>query len=200
MIRRTSPLGLDGVVALRGEIRPCDAGWVDGARATWRERTIFDCLRLLSDEQGLELLELGLQQRWITVSDLDELTHQQVGIKGIGQVRRHLARIRGGERSAGERRLTALLREAGISGWQSNVPIQDGSQVIAIGDVVFPRLRLIIEVDGWAFHIDRHMFQRDRSRQNRLVAAGWTVLRFTWRDLTERPAEVIATVRALIGA
>ena len=42
-------------------------------------------------------------------------------------------------------------------------------------------------------------FQRDRSRQNRLVAAGWTVLRFTWRDLVERPGYVVRTIRDVIG-
>ena len=41
-------------------------------------------------------------------------------------------------------------------------------------------------------------FRRDRVRQNRLVAAGWTVVRFTWRDLTERPDYVIATVAAVL--
>jgi very-short-patch-repair endonuclease len=38
---------------------------------------------------------------------------------------------------------------------------------------------LVIEVDGWAYHRTPDRFQRDRERQNRLVAAGWTVLRFT---------------------
>jgi very-short-patch-repair endonuclease len=32
-------------------------------------------------------------------------------------------------------------------------------------------------------------------RQNRLVAAGYIVLRFTWDDLRDRPAQVIADIR-----
>jgi very-short-patch-repair endonuclease len=65
-------------------------------------------------------------------------------------------------------------------------------------DVAFGQVRLAIEVDGWAFHTTPARFQRDRQRQNRLVAAGWTVLRFTWHDLTDRPDYVLATVRALL--
>jgi very-short-patch-repair endonuclease len=42
-------------------------------------------------------------------------------------------------------------------------------------------------------------FQRDRRRQNRLIAAGWTVLRFTWWDLTERPDDVLAQIRAAVA-
>jgi len=54
-------------------------------------------------------------------------------------------------------------------------------------------------VDGWAWHVDVERFQADRRRQNRLVAAGWTVLRFTWHDLTGRPAEVIAEIRVAVA-
>lgn len=46
-----------------------------------------------------------------------------------------------------------------------------------------------------AHHTDVDRFQRDRSRQNTLVGLGWTVLRFTWADLVERPRYVIATIR-----
>jgi very-short-patch-repair endonuclease len=56
----------------------------------------------------------------------------------------------------------------------------------------------VIEVDGRAHHTTPDRFERDRERQNALVAAGWTVLRFTWRDLTTRPSAVVATVRRML--
>ncbi len=61
-------------------------------------------------------------------------------------------------------------------------------------DLAFPDVLLAIEIDGWAWHSDPERFQRDRRRQNLLVATGWTVLRFTWADLVERPDQVLATV------
>ena len=64
--------------------------------------------------------------------------------------------------------------------------------------MAFPELRIAIEVDGWAHHSDVDRFRHDRQRQNTLVALGWTVLRFTWTDLTDRPAYVIATIRTLL--
>jgi very-short-patch-repair endonuclease len=70
--------------------------------------------------------------------------------------------------------------------------------VIAVVDVLFARERVVIEVDGYATHSDRQAFQRDRSRQNQLVAAGYTVLRFTWRDVAERPQHVVSTIRAAL--
>ncbi|HEX2308075.1 MAG TPA: hypothetical protein VHI14_07145 [Jatrophihabitantaceae bacterium] len=35
-------------------------------------------------------------------------------------------------------------------------------------------------------------FESDRLRQNELVAAGWRVLRFTWRMLYDDPDRVLA--------
>jgi very-short-patch-repair endonuclease len=48
--------------------------------------------------------------------------------------------------------------------------------------------RIAIEVDGMAYHVGAERFCRDRSRPEDLVGLGWTVLRFTWADLAQRPA------------
>jgi very-short-patch-repair endonuclease len=37
-------------------------------------------------------------------------------------------------------------------------------------------------------------------RPNHILLLGWQVLRFTWRDLTEQPARVIAEIRAAVAA
>jgi very-short-patch-repair endonuclease len=104
-----------------------------------------------------------------------------------------------GARSPAERLLVGILRRAGISGWVANHQITDASGPIGDGDIVFPALRLVLELDGWAYHITPDRFRSDRERQNRLVAAGWTVLRFTWHDVTSRPDYVIAAVNAMIS-
>jgi very-short-patch-repair endonuclease len=99
-----------------------------------------------------------------------------------------------GARSAAERLLVKLLREAGIAGWRTNHPV-GGYKV----DVGFPAERLAIEADGWAFHSDSDAFQVDRKRQNDISLLGWQVLRFTWLDLTEYPQRVIAIIRRAIS-
>jgi very-short-patch-repair endonuclease len=52
----------------------------------------------------------------------------------------------------------------------------------------------VIEVDGYGAHGHWAAFQRDRARDNKLVAAGFVVLRFTWHQLTQRPMQVVAEV------
>jgi len=186
------------VLIMRLEVPHRDIGTVRGRPATWQARTVFDCLRLLPAADGDELLDRALQQRWATPEELLAFAQANVGRHGVPRVRRLLGQARGGERSVAERRLTSLLTKNGITGWVANQVIMDSAGVIGIGDVVFPERRLVIEVDGLAFHVTPERFQRDRVRQNRLIAAGWTVLRFTWRDLSQHPRQVTSTIERLL--
>ena len=68
------------------------------------------------------------------------------------------------------------------------------------GPLAFPRQLVAIEIDGRSAHgVAR--FEADRWRQNDLVLAEWTVLRFTWSLLVDDPEEVIRLIRvALAGS
>ena len=99
-----------------------------------------------------------------------------------------------------ERQLHALLRSAGIRNWTANYAVWVDGDLIAVVDVAIPSRLLALEIDGMAYHVDVDRFRRDRWRQNHLVALGWTVLRFTWADLTERPDYVAAAVAQALAA
>ena len=66
-------------------------------------------------------------------------------------------------------------------------------------DFIWHDHNLIVEVDGWLAHGTRHAFQRDRTTTNALQLAGYTVLRFTEHDLTERPRTVAQQIRQALG-
>ncbi|RIJ69895.1 DUF559 domain-containing protein [Nakamurella silvestris] len=95
-----------------------------------------------------------------------------------------------------ERMFARILRRNGITGWQVNTRVIAGGSV---PDFRFDAERVIVEIDGWAWHHTPDRFQRDRARQNELILQGWTVLRFTWFDLTQRPAEVLSQVCRALG-
>jgi very-short-patch-repair endonuclease len=65
-------------------------------------------------------------------------------------------------------------------------------------DFLWRDQRLVVEVDGWESHRTRSAFEDDRARDARLKLLGYTVIRFTWRQLTDDPGGVAATVRALL--
>lgn len=58
-----------------------------------------------------------------------------------------------------------------------------------------PWARLILEADGRRWHTRLEDFDRDRQRDIEASLLGWTVLRFVWADLIERPAWVCDVVR-----
>ncbi len=62
-------------------------------------------------------------------------------------------------------------------------------------DAAYPANLLAIEWDSRRWHTQASTFDRDRLRDREAVIHGWRVLRFTWRDVTERPDEVVTTVR-----
>ncbi|WP_445167296.1 type IV toxin-antitoxin system AbiEi family antitoxin domain-containing protein [Mycolicibacterium sp. Dal123E01] len=100
-----------------------------------------------------------------------------------------------GTKSQAERLFTRLLNASGISGWKAN------QNVIGYeADVLFGAAKVVVEVDGFAFHTDPETFERDRRKQNALVLAGYQVLRFTWLDLTEYSERVLALVQSAISA
>lgn len=66
-------------------------------------------------------------------------------------------------------------------------------------DIVFPRLKLDIEIDGRLHETDEDLFESDRWRQNALVGDGWRVLRFTWDMLQNHPEVFVAAVCAAIA-
>jgi very-short-patch-repair endonuclease len=67
-------------------------------------------------------------------------------------------------------------------------------------DFLWPERRLAVEVDGWDSHLTRAAFEEDRAPDLKLKLLGFEVVRFTWRQLTEIPADVAAALRRLLGA
>jgi predicted transcriptional regulator of viral defense system len=64
-------------------------------------------------------------------------------------------------------------------------------------DFLWREQRLIAEVDGRAVHTTRRAFEHDRRRDQRLMLAGWQVVRFAWQQVVHDPATVTATIGAL---
>ena len=98
-------------------------------------------------------------------------------------------------RSAAERRLLALIRQARLPRPETNVRVQ-GYEV----DLLWRRQRLIVEVDGFAYHSTRHAFERDRARDATLQAAGYRVVRITWRQIVNDSHALVAQLTRLIHA
>jgi uncharacterized protein DUF559/putative AbiEi antitoxin of type IV toxin-antitoxin system len=98
-------------------------------------------------------------------------------------------------RSVLERCFLHLCREAGIPMPTMNAWIA-GYEV----DALWAGRRLVVELDGFAFHRTRSAFERDRVKAEALQLAGFTVLRFTYRRLLDDPGGVIRTLRRFLDS
>jgi very-short-patch-repair endonuclease len=65
-------------------------------------------------------------------------------------------------------------------------------------DFAWPTRRVVVEIDGHAYHGTRAAFERDRARDARLTVAGYRVLRFTYRRLVREPDSLAAILLELL--
>ena len=81
-----------------------------------------------------------------------------------------------------------------------NVPIdpEDGDPNVLRVDFVWREHRVIVETDGHGTHGTRQAQEEDRWRDQRLQAAGWIVMRITWRQLTRHPDQVFDRLALLL--
>jgi very-short-patch-repair endonuclease len=66
-------------------------------------------------------------------------------------------------------------------------------------DCLWRPRRLIVELDSRSFHDTAAAFEHDRTRDRRLHAEGWHVLRVTWRQLSDEPEALAGDLRALLA-
>jgi hypothetical protein len=92
-----------------------------------------------------------------------------------------------------ERRFLALCKREYLPPPDVNVWLA-GFEV----DVLWREQRLVVELDGYAFHSARVAFERDRIRDAAIQLAGYRVLRVTHRRLEAEPGAVVEAVRSLL--
>jgi very-short-patch-repair endonuclease len=109
---------------------------------------------------------------------------EDLGLRGSPRIAAQLASLVPGAASAPEHLLAQGLNSAGLTNFLVNEPVHG-----YIADFLDPVRRLILEVDGYRTHGGWVAFQNDRTRQNVLVAHGYTVLRYTAHDVPN-PARI----------
>lgn len=66
-------------------------------------------------------------------------------------------------------------------------------------DCVWPEAKLVVELDGRRFHSDPFALEADAEKSRVLRAMGYTVLRFTWEEVTGRPERVAERIREALS-
>jgi very-short-patch-repair endonuclease len=176
-----------------------------GVPITDPARTILDLGAVVPARKVEAALECALGRRLVTVAGLRVVLEAvgRRGRRGTG-VLRALLELRsdaaGVTESVLEERMLRLLRDHSLPLPVTQHEVRAGGRLLGRVDFAYPLRRVAIEVDGYESHSSLDAFRRDRARQNELVAAGWTVLRFTWHDVVHRPEHVASVLRRVLGA
>jgi very-short-patch-repair endonuclease len=167
-----------------------DAAVRDGLPLTTPARTLIDLAPLLRQHE----LDRAIEQTQILgLATRNEIAGQLDGRRGARSLQAALEDEPSLTRSEAERRLLDLVREARLPRPETNAMV-GGYEV----DMLWGKQRLVVEVDGYAFHSGRAAFERDRRRDAALQAAGYRVIRFTWRQITRESHAVVAMLARLL--
>lgn len=92
-----------------------------------------------------------------------------------------------------EREFRRLLREHGFP-----LPVTNRKRGGRYVDCRWPEYRLTVELDSYTYHHSRHAWENDRARERAARARGDEFRRYTWRDVCEQPADMLAELRELL--
>ncbi len=133
---------------------------------------------------------------------VERLAERMRGYRGPGMLRARaaLGQLSTRAESRPETLLRLLLLSAGIADFEVNPEIYDDEgRWIARCDIAFMERRIAVEYDGDHHRLDRRQYERDQRRLDRLMDAGWRVIRIRSNALFHRPEEVVARVRAALA-
>jgi hypothetical protein len=178
-------------------LRSDETTTLDGIRQTVPARTLLDLAATVATRDFENAVVEALGKHLASLAELGVMVDRHAGHRGAARLRALLDTGRSGlAHSDAERRFLALLARAGVPAPQANIMIA-GSKV----DAVWPEEKLIVEVDGKAFHSTSGRVANDRRRDFALAAAGYRVIRITWHQLIHAPeALVVQVTQALLAA
>ncbi|MFT4262004.1 MAG: DUF559 domain-containing protein [Nocardioides sp.] len=163
-------------------------GW-----ATNRLQTALMCAADLPLPDALAVTDSALRHGDVSRDHLERGASALHGERGR-RARRVVAYADGLAANPFESALRALAVEAGVE-VVPQLPMRLGGHTVR-PDLTNPILGMVLEADSWEFHgRAQRDFNRDVERYTAMTAAGWRVLRFTWKQVMFDPDHVVALIR-----
>jgi hypothetical protein len=171
-----------------GSLRPDETVIFDHIRVTSVGRTLLDLGEVMTVAELVRCIDNATNARRIGRTTMPSVINRARGRRGLKTLKQALLMTRPEDvltRSELER---GALRLVGRPAPEMNVRV-DGYEV----DMLWRDAGLVVELDGSAYHDP----ERDTRKTNNLMARGWTVLRFTWRQVVNDPAWVVQSLQAV---
>jgi hypothetical protein len=191
------PAGIDA--HRHGFLRPPDRTFHEGIPCTSVSRTLLDLAAVVSPRELRYAVTQAEVERRFDLTAMNELLGRSRGRRGVARLRAAIAQHDSREqltRRELEARFLDLCRKSGLP-----LPEVNGHLLVSgtsmMPDFLWRDADLIVEADSRKVHGTATAFEADRRRDQILIAAGWTVIRCTWRQVLDEPESLTRTIRSL---
>lgn len=159
-------------------------------------RTLVDCAALLQPEALVCAMDAALHREQVSTVALELAAHARGGARGAPTLRNAVERADGRAESPAET-LARLLLLPVLPGFEPQVRLLDAAaRVVARFDLADRAVRLAVESDGVRGHAGAQMVAKDRRRDRRSEALGWTTERVRWFELRREQETFVRRIRA----
>lgn len=189
----------EGFVRIWATTRMPEFVLTDGAvRFAEAARAVTDAARELGSFRDVRAVTAdAVQRRRCRIDQLaDELRHAPV--RQSAWLRRTLAEVADGVRSAAEGDLRDLIRAHGLPAPLFNARLYVGPEFVAVPDAWWPERGVVVEVDSREWHLSPEDWQRTLRRSTRMNALGINVMHFTPQRIRTEAAEVAGEIRSAL--
>ena len=187
-----------GLAVRRDAISPKEVVRVRGKRVTTVLRTLCDLSSRLSVTEAVTVVDMALHAGLVSLDDLEGLCARRTHSFGVARLRRVVRFAEPSAESPMESRLRMVLLLGGLPRPEAQTSVHDSKgRFLGRPDLYYPSHRLGIEYDGGTH---RTSLVEDNRRQNRLIAAGIRLLRFTAGDVLHNPDSVKTQVRGYLAS
>lgn len=165
-----------------------------GIPVTSLPRTLIDLAETVSTRTLERALDEAEYLKRLDEPTLHAALHRNGGRIGATRLRAALCRHEPGTtrtRTTLEEAFYELVTASGLEQPEVNVAI--GPFTV---DFLWREPGVVVETDGGASHDRAAQREEDSTRDALLAAAGYETLRFTWHQVHDRPAEVLAALEA----
>jgi very-short-patch-repair endonuclease len=161
---------------------------------------VADASRWLTDLGEVREVVAGAVQHGLCPIELLAEELGQGPRQGSALLRRALAEVADGVRSAAEGQLHALIKRARLPMPLFNPRLFTGQAFLAVPDCWWPEAGVAVEVDSRAWHFSPRSWENTLARHARMAAVGIIVLHFAPRQIYTQPAAVVSRIQSALAS
>ncbi len=180
-----------------GRVWPEERTVVHGIGCLTLARTVADVARSSRFDQAVVIADAALRNG-LPTAELQAMARSCAGWPGARQLARVLAFARADSESPGESMSRIAFASCGLPEPRLQVNIYDEDGFVGRVDFLWEQHMTIAEFDGRVKYAagDPAVLYEEKRREDRLRAAGYEVVRFSWADIVRRPEWVAAKLQA----